>query len=243
MTALDLIEQRARAAERLHRGFHDRLRLEFALTVDSPDAHTNRALTDLRYRLTALRAGLQETQGEMLVESMDEVSKEAIGNSTLSSDTVHPVISRLLQAREEGTRSALSDAMKLDVDQALAVLRKLQMRAAFVRQQTGATPQIAFNMVKDGANKLLDLKRLDRAGKAWDSAIYTRTTFRGALVWAYVETYCLLLTSHGIDVATVEGETGQVDFSITGATAGLPELDDVAEQFFHPNASRLITHR
>ncbi len=239
--ALDMIDQLTRSIQRVHLAFQTRLKLEFAVALEAPDAHSARAVSDLKFKARQARSTARQalSEGESsIADAVALVIDLAMQGSAGEGPRVgQALLDLVMDAAVDASEERSNEALDRDVEQTVAHLRKLQTRA-LIQAARGIRADIAFKMVKDGAINVLSFTRVDTIGRRWDMSVYTRTMIRHALVWAYVQTYCLALVARGVDLAAVEG--GPV-FSITGDTLGYPTLEEVTTAHFHPNATRLVT--
>ncbi len=239
---IGMIDLFARGAERIHNAFHARIKLEFALCTDRPDAHSPIAMSEMTHKLHQHRRQTLDALVELLGTATANVAEQAdIATESIDKVRHGAQTLRLMDLRSVDVGRKLMDGLTIDVNTVIGNLRVLQTKAMMTSLRMGVSPMLGFNMVKDGALGKLNLVRLDRAGRKWDSVVYTHAVFRGGLVWTYVEQFCLALTANGIDLAFVEGDEGPITFSITDTTPGHASMDEIAERYFHPNASRLLS--
>jgi hypothetical protein len=139
-------------------------------------------------------------------------------------------------------RGRVRDALRLDEDSVFSTTRKIRLKASMLAQRGMGEP-VAMTFAKQGALGAIAFKRMDRAGRQWSSDIYSRTVTRGMLVTAYVDNYLMSVLSNGQDLAKTTSDEGtDLVFSITGTTPGYPSLEEIRDTYFHPNASRLVSH-
>jgi hypothetical protein len=252
--ALDLIDMGARRYERAHEQTQSELKLALAEHMDMPSAHTHAALGHLALALREIRVRasheIAPAAGGELRQLVNEVLLQAEEDTGLElSDDTRKTLFGLVDRSVETAMNQLRDALRLDEDTALQTMRRAQLRGA-MKAATGVDPHIAFRMSKSGSIAGLAFTRRDRAGRAWQTTVYSRTVVRALLVNTYVESFAMTLLANGIDRAKVNaadegGAPHWLQFSLVNADNAyvgddfLVTLDEAQQAYFHPNATRL----
>jgi hypothetical protein len=90
-----------------------------------------------------------------------------------------------------------------------------------------------------GVLESLKLTRTDAIGRRWSTQVMSTFNVRDALMSICNHTTMMALVCDGQDTAVIDTSSGSFYFSITGATSGLPKLDEASEHM-HPNARYLV---
>lgn len=243
---VDLIDYHARQLQRRHLNFQMAVKGVLATFLERSDAVSkgarNLAAEQIRHLRVDASHELAPSEGGMLELAMHEVANLAEEDAALplEGDPLKDVAT-YNGDQLDAAHVKIRDALRLDEDSVLALYRKIQLRAGMM-SAGGTNPLVAMDIAKRGEIVGLQFRRVDRLNRAWSSDIYTRTVARHLLVSTYVETYLMALVSNGIDTAQIPGDAEHepLVFSITGRTQGLPTLDEIRAEHFHPNAVRLV---
>lgn len=246
MNSLDLFDMESRRVQRQHEDAQMAFRALLGDVLDLPTAWmpaTRRSLQILLHdaRVHWSRA-ITPDEGGQLREAVNEVMTQAEADTGLElPDAARANLFSMVDQSAETAALQIRDALRLDEDTAMGVLRSLQMKAA-MKSAAGIDPRIAFNMVKGGSLSGIAFTRRDRAGRAWDTTVYTRTVVRALLVNTYVETFVMTLLANGIDEAKVHVEGDHyIKFGLLEKNPqnDFIDLGEAAQAYFHPNATRL----
>jgi hypothetical protein len=175
----------------------------------------------------------------------NEVLKSSL--DALESPTEIPrdkMLTQWLESQSELVVGALKQSALRD-HKSLATQARFMMLSAQMLQSKGMSEIGAIMQIRRQSMQRLVLQQKDNANRNWGSSYFGKIQMREFLVEVYVQTTLYGFAMQGISVAKAvgmdaDGNKKETIFAIGNDSAGLPSINTVYEQLFHPNTRNVI---
>lgn len=245
---IDTLDRIAQESERLYYGFLLQLVGSLMRVLDEPAPTSPAARASFRtaaeqatmQMLTTLKSRVEDTEATAIKEATSNasvlLSEEQFANVTsIVTEARSDMLVQIALAAEKDTQviNRALQQLALDVDRIMNLRDSTYVSALFQARMKLDTNFHFF--------------QLDRAGRKWTSPNYVRTTIRGFLLSAYIDTYMYALASRGVDLVAVQHpedahpHAGLV-FSISGTIPGVPAYSELKGDVWHPNSRASVAH-